>query len=97
MAGGTAVGAADGLGHAEVPDLARCDEFGDDAGDVLSRNVRVHPVLPVQVNYVRADAAQRPVGRLRDVLGPLTRPGLAALAVEPLARARPGRFSAGVG
>ena len=32
------------------------------------------PVLLVQVNYVRADVAQRPVGRLRDVLGPLTRP-----------------------
>jgi hypothetical protein len=71
------VGAADGpgagLGHAEVPDLARCDEFGDGASDVLSRHVRVHPVLLVQVNYVRADAAQPPVGRLRDVLGPLTR------------------------
>jgi hypothetical protein len=39
-----------GLGHAEVPDLARCDEFGDGAGDVLSRHVRVHPVLLVQVN-----------------------------------------------
>jgi hypothetical protein len=42
-------------------------------------------VLLVQVNYVRADAAQRPVGRLRDVLGAADQAGLAALVVEPLA------------
>jgi hypothetical protein len=74
MAGGTAWARRMASDMPKCRDLARCDEFGDDAGDVLSRHVRVHPVLLVKVNYVRADAAQRPVGRLRDVLGPLTRP-----------------------
>ena len=61
--------AGGGLGQAEVPDLARLDEFLDGAGDVLDRHVRVDPVLVVQVDACRPEPLQRRVGGLPDVLG----------------------------
>ena len=54
--------------------LPACDELFDRAGDVLDRHVGVHAVLVVQVDHVDAEAAQRAVGGLRDVLGPAIRP-----------------------
>jgi hypothetical protein len=75
-------GARSGLGQAEVPHLARRDQFPDRSGDLLDRHLRVHPVLVQQVNPPGAQPPQRPVHRLPNVIRPAGQPGLAALAVE---------------
>jgi len=80
---GAADGAGGGFGHAEVLDLAGSDELLDCSGDVLDGHVGVHAVLVVQVNHVFAEAAQRAVGGVRDLLRPADQAGLAALVVEP--------------
>ena len=78
--------AADGaharLRQAEVADLAGVDEFGDGAGGVLDRDLRVDAVLVEQVDGVDAEPAQRPVDGAADVVGLAGQTGLAALDVD---------------
>ena len=68
------VGAADrslaGLGEAEEAHLALANEVGHRAHDVLDRHGGIDAVLVEQVDVVGAEAAQRALDRLADVLRP---------------------------
>jgi hypothetical protein len=67
------VGLADGLGtgfrQAEMLDLALGDQVLDRPGHVLDRHVGIDAVLVEQVDHLDAQALQRGLGHLADVLG----------------------------
>src|SRR5438477_319 len=67
------LGAADrahaGFGHAEVLHLALRNQFLDRARHVLDRDVRVDPMLIIEIHDVRPETLQRSLDALLDALG----------------------------
>jgi len=67
------VGAADrlgrGLAQPDVAHLALLDQFGHRAHGLLYLDVRVHPVLVVEVDVVGAEPLERALDRAADMLG----------------------------
>jgi hypothetical protein len=80
------VGAPDrlgaGLGQAEVPHLPRPDQVLDRSSDVLDRHLGVDAVLIQQVDGVDAEALERTVHGLADVLGAAGEAHLPTFLVE---------------
>jgi hypothetical protein len=61
---------AAGLGHAEVPHLARGDQILHRAGHVLDRHGGVDAVLVKKVDRLRSQSLQHPLDSLLHVLRP---------------------------
>ena len=61
------------LGQAEVAHLALAHEIAHRAGDVLDRHRRIDAMLIEEIDMVGAEPAQRPLDRLADVFGRLSR------------------------
>ena len=68
------MGAADRLGagfrQAEMPHFAFLDQLFHRAGDVLDRHLRIDAMLIEQIDRLDAQAPQRPLDDLSDVVGP---------------------------
>jgi hypothetical protein len=47
-----------GLGESEVTDLTGLHQFGDRAGHILDRHIRVNPVLIEAIDHVGLESAQ---------------------------------------
>src|SRR3954471_10316527 len=57
------------FGHAEVTDLAGADQIGHRADRLLDRSRAVDAVLVIQIDVIDAEALQRRVAGLADVIG----------------------------
>ena len=62
--------AAAGFGQAEMPDLAGRDQVLDRPGDVLDRHFGIDPVLVEQIDMVHAQAPERRLDNMADMVRP---------------------------
>ncbi len=74
-----------GFGQAEVPHLAVLDQVFDGARHILDRHVRIDAMLIEQIDAISAEAFQRGVGDLLDMLRPAVDAELRHFAAELVA------------